>query len=101
NGNTYALFKMNMFLHKIDNAKIEWGDTINSPKHVEADKLMKFDVVVANPPFSLDKWGAEDAPNDKFNRFWRGVPSKSKGDYAFVTHMIESMNETGKAGVVV
>lgn len=101
NGNTYALCKMNMFLHKIDNAKIEWGDTINSPKHVEKDKLMKFDIVVANPPFSLDKWGAEDAANDKYNRFWRGIPPKSKGDYAFVTHMIESMNETGRAGVIV
>lgn len=101
NGNTYALCKMNMFLHKIDNAKIEWGDTINNPKHVERDKLMKFDIVVANPPFSLDKWGAEDAANDKYNRFWRGIPPKSKGDYAFVTHMIESMNETAKAGVIV
>lgn len=101
NGNTYALCKMNMFLHKIDNAKIAWGNTISNPKHVEADKLMKFDVVVANPPFSLDKWGADEAPADKFNRFWRGIPPKSKGDYAFITHMIESLNETGRAGVIV
>lgn len=101
NGNTYALCKMNMFLHRIDNAKIEWGDTINNPKHVERDKMMKFDIVVANPPFSLDKWGAENAANDKFNRFWRGVPPKSKGDYAFITHMIESMNETARGGVIV
>jgi len=101
NGNTYALCKMNMFLHKIDNARIEWGDTINNPKLVEADKLMKFDIVVANPPFSLDKWGADGASSDKFTRFWRGIPPKSKGDYAFLSHMIESMNETGKVGVVV
>lgn len=101
NGNTYALCKMNMFLHKIDNARIEWGDTINNPKLVEADKLMKFDIVVANPPFSLDKWGADSASSDKFTRFWRGIPPKSKGDYAFISHMIESMNETGKVGVVV
>ncbi|MBX7044225.1 MAG: type I restriction-modification system subunit M [Ignavibacteria bacterium] len=101
NGNTYALCKMNMFLHKIDNAKIAWGNTISNPKHVEADKLMKFDIVVANPPFSLDKWGADDAPTDKFNRFWRGIPPKSKGDYAFITHMIESMNETARVGVIV
>ena len=101
NGNTYALCKMNMFLHKIDNAKIEWGDTINNPKLVEKDKLMKFDIVVANPPFSLDKWGAESASSDKHNRFWRGIPPKSKGDYAFITHMIETLNETGKLGVVV
>jgi len=101
NGNTYALCKMNMFLHKIDNARIEWGDTINNPKLVEKDKLMKFDIVVANPPFSLDKWGAESASSDKHTRFWRGIPPKSKGDYAFITHMIETLNETGKLGVVV
>lgn len=101
NGNTYALCKMNMFLHKIDNARIEWGDTINNPKLVEKDKLMKFDIVVANPPFSLDKWGAESASSDKHTRFWRGIPPKSKGDYAFITHMVETLNETGKLGVVV
>jgi len=62
---------------------------------------MKFDIVVANPPFSLDKWGADNAPSDKYNRFWRGIPPKSKGDYAFITHMVETLNETGKLGVVV
>jgi type I restriction enzyme M protein len=69
---------------------------------VEHDRLMKFDVVVANPPFSLDKWGAEDAEHDRFNRFWRGVPPKSKGDYAFISHMIESANENeGRVAVVI
>lgn len=100
NGSTYALARMNMFLHEMDNATIEWGDTLNSPKLVENDSLMKFDVVVANPPFSLDKWGAEDATADRYNRFHRGVPPKSKGDYAFITHMIETLNEHGRAGVV-
>ncbi|MFT7419816.1 MAG: type I restriction enzyme M protein, partial [Arcticibacterium sp.] len=100
NGSTYALARMNMFLHEMDNARIEWGDTINNPKLTENDALMKFDVVVANPPFSLDKWGAEDADADKYQRFHRGVPPKSKGDYAFITHMIETLNEHGRAGVV-
>jgi type I restriction enzyme M protein len=67
---------------------------------VENDALMKFDIVVANPPFSLDKWGAEDASSDRYSRFHRGVPPKSKGDYAFITHMIETLNEHGKAGVI-
>jgi type I restriction enzyme M protein len=62
---------------------------------------MKFDTVVANPPFSLDKWGADEAAGDTYNRFWRGVPPKSKGDWAFISHMIETINETGKVGVVV
>ena len=97
---TVALCKMNMFLHDINDAVIEWGDTINNPLHLENDHLMKFDVVVANPPFSLDKWGAEDALNDKYKRFTRGVPPKSKGDYAFICHMIASLNEHGRMGVV-
>lgn len=100
NGSTWALARMNMFLHEMDNANIEWGDTLNTPKLVEHDALMKFDVVVANPPFSLDKWGADDASADRYNRFHRGVPPKSKGDYAFITHMVETINEHGRAGVV-
>ncbi|RYC51861.1 type I restriction-modification system subunit M [Flagellimonas olearia] len=100
NGSTWALARMNMFLHEMDNARIEWGDTLNNPLLREGDALMKFDVVVANPPFSLDKWGAENASSDKYNRFHRGTPPKSKGDYAFITHMIETLNEHGKAGVV-
>jgi type I restriction enzyme M protein len=102
NGGTWALCKMNMFLHSKDNARIEWGDTLGNPKLIEDDKLMKFDIVVANPPFSLDKWGAENASADKYNRYHRGVPPKSKGDYAFITHMIETAVEgTGKVGVIV
>jgi len=113
NGSTWALAVMNMFLHGFDNATIRWGDTIRNPKLKEGDVLMKFDTVVANPPFSLDKWGkiedkegdkttvSFDPETDKYNRFWRGVPPKSKGDWAFISHMIETLNEHGKAGVVV
>lgn len=124
NGSTWALAVQNMFLHGFDGAVIRWGDTIRNPKLKEDDKLMKFDVVVANPPFSLDKWGADDtekedkkkgdknsagqpvsgykAANDPYNRFWRGVPPKSKGDWAFISHMIEVAYEGhGKVGVVV
>ena len=113
NGSTWALAVMNMFLHGFDNATIRWGDTIRNPKLKEGDQLMKFDTVVANPPFSLDKWGkvedkdgdkttvSYDPETDKYNRFWRGVPPKSKGDWAFISHMIETLNEHGKAGVVV
>ncbi len=102
NGSTWALCRMNMFLHNFDSARIEWGDTLNSPLLVENDKLMKFDCVVANPPFSLDKWGAENASNDRYNRFWRGVPPKSKGDWAFITHMVETAKPlSGRIAVVV
>ncbi|KAA6320744.1 Type I restriction enzyme EcoKI M protein, partial [termite gut metagenome] len=102
NGSTWALAMMNMFLHGFDNATIRWGDTLRTPKLREGDKLMKFDTVVANPPFSLDKWGADEAEHDLDNRFWRGVPPKSKGDWAFISHMIEVAYEgRGKVGVVV
>jgi len=113
NGSTWTLAKMNLFLNDFDNATIRWGDTIRNPKLKEGDTLMKFDTVVANPPFSLDKWGkvedkdgekttvSYDPESDKYNRFWRGVPPKSKGDWAFISHMIETLNEHGKAGVVV
>ncbi len=102
NGATWALARMNMFLHGLDNARIERGDTIRNPKLVEDDRLMKFNVVVANPPFSLDKWGADTAAQDRYKRFWRGTPPKSRGDYAFISHMVETMNETdGRVGVVV
>jgi type I restriction enzyme M protein len=102
NGSTWALCKMNLFLHGMDSARIEWCDTINSPRLVEDSGLMKFDIVVANPPFSLDKWGAETAEADRFNRFHRGVPPKGRGDYAFISHMVETaIEKTGKVAVIV
>lgn len=105
NGQTWALARMNMFLHGKDAAQIEWCDTLNSPKLVEKNKLRKFDVVVANPPFSLDKWGAEDAETDPFGRYWRAektIPPKSKADYAFITHMIEiAERRKGNVAVIV
>ena len=101
NGSTWALARMNMFLHEIDNATIEWGDTLNNPRLIEGDSLMKFNVVVANPPFSLDKWGADNATADQYARFHRGVPPKSKGDYAFISHMIETTyQDNGRVGVI-
>ncbi|NBG67325.1 type I restriction-modification system subunit M [Acidiluteibacter ferrifornacis] len=101
NGDTWALGKMNMYIHGMDSARIEWGDTINNPLLREGEGLMKFDVVVANPPFSLDKWGYDKAEVDPFKRFMRGLPPKSKGDYAFILHMIETLTHKGKAGIIV
>jgi type I restriction enzyme M protein len=101
-GSTYQLARMNMFLHGKDSARIEWGDTLNNPLLVEDDHLMKFDTVVGNPPFSLKKWGAEYAESDKYKRFWRGIPPKDKGDFAFITHMVETAKpKTGRVAVIV
>jgi len=102
-GSTWALAKMNMFLHGEDNHRLEWGDTIRHPMLLEKDSkgLLHFDIVTANPPFSLDKWGHEGAADDEYGRFRRGVPPKTKGDYAFISHMIETLkpaNSSGKGG---
>ncbi len=105
NGQTWALCRMNMFLHGMDSARIEWCNTLTGPKLIDPDRpdsLLKFDIVVANPPFSLDKWGQKEAETDRFNRFHRGLPPKSKGDYAFIQHMVEAAHEDGGAvGVIV
>lgn len=115
NSSTYNLCRMNMFLHGVDDAHIAWGDTLANPLHLENDTLMKFDVIVSNPPFSLDKWakGFEvtsnsdskdnfkmEASYDQFNRFQYGVPPKSIGDYAFIQHMLKSLADNGRMAVV-
>ena len=94
---------MNMFLHGEDNHIIRWGDTLRNPRLLTKDEtLQHFDVVVANPPFSLDKWGHESAADDPHGRFRRGIPPRTKADYAFILHMIETMKpKTGRVGVVV
>lgn len=102
NGSTWALAMMNMFLHDINAPRIVWGDTLRRPQLVDDDRLLTFNVVVANPPFSLDKWGAENAASDRWKRFERGVPPKSKGDYAFISHMVSTMDRVnGRMGVIV
>lgn len=101
-GSTWALAKMNMFLHGEDNHRIEWGDTIRNPKLLAGNHLKHFDIVVANPPFSLEKWGHDSAGNDPHDRFRRGLPPRTKGDYAFILHMIATMKpRTGRMAVVV
>lgn len=101
-GATYNLARMNMFLHGQDSARIEWGDTLNSPLLVENDHLMQFDIVVANPPFSLDKWGEKHLESDVYHRFDRGMPPASKGDYAFISHMIATAkSKSGRVAVIV
>ena len=117
NMQTWALCRMNMFLHNVDDATIWQGDTLSNPGNVKDDKLMKFQCIVANPPFSLDKWdsgflaGVVDdkgrakekmsAELDPYRRFDWGIPPTSKGDYAFVMHMLHSLDDaTGRMGII-
>lgn len=103
NLNTWAICKMNLFLHDLDDANVLRGDTLRAPKHLVGDSrtLMTFDRVIANPPFSLKAWGHEVwSKGDPFGRDEYGCPPKSYGDLAFVQHMVASMNEHGRMGVV-
>lgn len=106
NLNTWAICKMNLFLHDIDDAEIKRGDTLLNPQHLvgEEDKakgLQTFDRVLANPPFSLKEWGHKQwSRGDKYGRDKYGCPPPSYGDLAFVQHMVASLKSDGKLGVV-
>ncbi|MDQ0160018.1 type I restriction-modification system subunit M [Alkalibacillus salilacus] len=101
NLNTWAICKMNLLLHGLSDHHIVRGDTIRDPQLVGDDKeLLLYDRVIANPPFSLKNWGREEAEGDEYGRFRFGTPPKNAGDYAFVQHMISTLNHQGKAGVV-
>ena len=91
---------MNMLLHGFPDARIEKGDTIRDPKLVDEGELLLYDRVIANPPFSLKDWGREVAENDGYGRFRFGVPPKTKGDLAFVQHMVAVLNAEGQLGIV-
>jgi type I restriction enzyme M protein len=102
---TWAIAKMNLLLHGLRDARIEKGDTIRNPRLLDQDgNLFLYDRVIANPPFSLDGWGAEDVSGDTekkgHNRFIYGIPPKNMGDLAFVQHMVATLNATGVCGVV-
>ena len=86
-----AIAKMNLFLHGAADFNIMQGDTLREPKILAGGELAKFDCVIANPPFSLGKWGSVEWSSDKFGRNIWGTPSDSCGDYAWIQHMIKSM----------
>ena len=99
---TYAIAKINMFLHGLDSADIVRGDTLADPKFLNPDGSLKtFDICVANPPYSISEWEYEIFKHDKYGRVaGYEMPPAKKADYAFVLHMVKSMNENGRAGIV-
>lgn len=99
---TFSIAKMNMILHNDLTHKIRLGDTLLDPKFIDNNQnLMQFDIVISNPPFTLSNWGYEVLQYDKFNRFGLGMPPKSKGDFAFILHMINSINDNGRMAIIV
>lgn len=102
NGSTWALANMNMVLHGEPQHQLEWGDTLRDPKLLDAaGGLRRFDVVVSSPPFSLRDWGHEMAERDVHQRYRRGVPPRMSGDYAFISHMVETLAPAGRMAAVV
>lgn len=98
---TSAIARMNLFLHGARDFKITQGDTLRSPNYVEGGALQTFDCVVANPPFSLKNWGSKQFSSDIYGRNLWGCPTDSNGDFAWLQHMVKSMNpKTGRCAVV-
>ncbi|MYW22497.1 N-6 DNA methylase [Bacillus thuringiensis] len=101
NLSTSAIARMNLFLHGAKDFNVTQGDTLRSPNYHEVGELKAFDCVVANPPFSLKNWGAEQFSSDIYGRNMWGCPSDSNADYAWLQHMVKSMNQkTGRCAVV-
>jgi type I restriction enzyme M protein len=101
NLSTSAIARMNLFLHGAKDFKVTQGDTLRSPNYQEGGKLKTFDCVVANPPFSLKSWGAEQFSSDIYGRNMWGCPSDTNADYAWLQHMVMSMNQkNGRCAVV-
>ena len=93
---------MNLYLHDIEDFRVVRGDVLREPRFLtDGAHLRRFDVVIANPPFSLRNWGAETWAADPYHRSFCGVPPKRNADFAWVQHMVASMKpETGRLGVV-
>lgn len=103
NRSIWALAKMNMIMHNEINSRIEWGDVISNPQLLDTDnRLMQFDVVASNPPLNIIGWNHDDLVRNDYGRFNLGFPPQSKGDYAFILHMISTLKSaTGRMAILV
>ena len=98
---TSGVARINLFLHGIEDFQVVRGDTLRQPAFFEGDSLATFDCVIANPPFSLERWGEDLWINDPYGRNIAGLPPRTSGDYAWVQHMLCSMAlKTGRMAVV-
>ncbi|MGK0828610.1 N-6 DNA methylase [Klebsiella pneumoniae] len=103
NRSSWALAKMNMIMHNEINSRIEWGDVISNPQLLDTDnRLMQFDVIASNPPLNIIGWNHDDLVRNDYGRFNLGFPPQSKGDYAFILHMVSTLKSaTGRMAILV
>ncbi|MBM4073983.1 MAG: hypothetical protein FJ271_34480, partial [Planctomycetes bacterium] len=98
---TSSIARMNCFLHGIEDFRIERGDTLSEPKFVQGDHLQRFDVVLANPPYSIKQWDRDAFASDPWGRNLYGTPPQGRADYAFQQHILQSLNpKTGRCAVL-
>ena len=98
---TSAIARMNLYLHGIEDFHVKTGDTLRNPQFIYRGQLQKFDYVVANPPFGLKNWGSEQFETDVWGRNIWGCPTDSNADYAWIQHIVSSMNpKTGRAAII-
>ncbi|MBM6599553.1 type I restriction-modification system subunit M [Priestia megaterium] len=97
---TSSIARMNMFMHGIEDFEIIRGNTLDNPAFIENDKLKQFDIVLANPPYSIKRWNRQKWENDPYKRNMWGTPPQGCADYAFIQHIVASMNSTGKAAIL-
>ncbi len=101
NAITSGIARMNMFLHGIEDFEIKRGDTLSDPLFVNDDRLKKFNCILANPPYSISKWNQKNWQNDPYGRNIYGVPPQSRADYAFLQHIVKSLDEkNGRAAIL-
>ena len=101
NALTSAIGKMNLFLHGVKDFNIVNGDTLKSPAFIEKGKLKQFDMILANPPYSISQWDREAFANDKYGRNFLGIPPQGRADYAFLQHILMSLKkDTGRCAIL-
>lgn len=97
---TSGIARMNLFLHGVEDFEIVRGDTLAEPKLIEQDQLKEFDVVLANPPYSIKQWDREAFESDKWGRNFLGVPPQGRADYAFFQHILKSLSKKGRCAIL-
>ena len=97
---TSSIARMNLFLHGVEDFEIIRGDTLAEPKHIEGDRLRQFDVILANPPYSIKQWNREAWSSDKWGRNSLGTPPQGRADYAFQQHILTSLSAKGRSAVL-